>query len=153
MSQASPARASYRERLWPAPTLFIALLLIIPAVMLAVTPLNADLALPVALGIFAIVTGSLLLSAPTISVSGGELTAGSARIPVALLGAVETLGADRLRATIGPGADARAFLLVRGYIHRGVKLEVVDPEDPAPYWVLTSRRPAELAAAIEAARG
>lgn len=152
MSEAPTAGTSYRERLWPAPTLFVALLLIIPAVMLAVTPMNADLALPIAIGIFAIIAGTLLLSAPTISVSGGELNAGPARIPIGVLGALEALDDRALRATIGPGADARAYLLVRGYIHRGVKIEIDDPADPTPYWVLTTRKPADLIAAIEAAR-
>jgi hypothetical protein len=144
--------ATFRERLVPGPWLFIALLLIVPSVMLAVTPLSPPLALPAAIAMYVIVAGSLLLMAPVVSVENGQLTAGRARIPAALLGTIEVLDSDALRAAIGPGTDARSHLVVRGYIHRGVRVEVVDPDDPAPYWIITSRRPKALQAAIEAAR-
>lgn len=144
--------AAFRERLMPGPWLFITLLLILPAVMLAVTPINAALAAPVAVAVYVLVAGSLMLMAPTISVEDGRLTAGRAQIPVSALGDLEVLGPDELRAAIGPGTDARSYLLVRGYIHTGLKIEVDDPQDPTPRWILTSRRPRALASAIEAAR-
>lgn len=153
MSRAPSARsAAYRERLWPTPWLFVAMLLIIPAVALAVTPMNSVIAIPLAIVLYLVAAGSLALASPGIVVEDGTLTAGRARIPVRLLGSAETLDADDLRSAIGPRLDARAHLLVRGYIHRGVKIEVVDPEDPTPYWVITTRRPQTLLAAIEAAR-
>ncbi|HWJ84512.1 MAG TPA: DUF3093 family protein, partial [Cellulomonas sp.] len=34
------------------------------------------------------------------------------------------------------------------WIHAGVRIELVDPADPTPYWIVTSRRPDELAAAL-----
>lgn len=154
MSRApSPASAAYRERLWPTLWLFVALLLIIPAVALAVTPINSTIAIPAAIALYVIAAGSLALASPAIVVEHGVLTAGRARIPVRMLGRAETLDADELRAAIGPRLDARAHLLVRGYIHRGVRIEVTDPDDPTPYWVLTTRRPQTLLDAIEAARG
>lgn len=33
-----------------------------------------------------------------------------------------------------------------------VRVEVLDPEDPTPYWVVSTRRPMELAASLEAIR-
>lgn len=144
---------AFRERLMPGPWLFLILLLILPAVMLAVTPINAALAVPAAVVIYALVAGSLMLGAPVIAVEGDRLVAGRAQIPVSALGGIRVLGPDELRAAIGPGTDARSYLLVRGYIHTGVSIEVDDPQDPTPRWILTSRRPQALAAAIEAARG
>jgi len=41
---------------------------------------------------------------------------------------------------------------VRGFIHRGLRIELIDSEDPTPYWVVTSRNPQRFAAAIEAAK-
>jgi hypothetical protein len=153
MSEAPPARsAAYRERLWPTPWLYVALLLIVPAVALVVTPMNQALALPLAIVLYALVAGWFTLVSPSVIVEGGVLTAGRASIPAGLLGAAEPLDADELRSAIGPRLDARAHLLVRGYIHRGVRVEVDDPDDPTPYWVITTRRPQTLVAAIEAAR-
>jgi len=33
-----------------------------------------------------------------------------------------------------------------------VRVPITDPADPAPYWLLSSRRPRELAAAINGSR-
>jgi hypothetical protein len=68
-----------------------------------------------------------------------------------LLGRVEVLDAERMRQARGPDLDARAYLCLRGWIATGVLVELRDTEDPTPYWLVSSRRPAELAAAISAA--
>ena len=88
-----------------------------------------------------------------VEVADGELRAGRARIPVDLLGAAEPLGADDTRRVLGVDADVRAYLLIRPYLKRSVRVGVTDPADPTPYWLLSSRRPDRLAQAIEAARG
>jgi hypothetical protein len=49
----------------------------------------------------------------------------------------------------GPEADARAYLLLRPYLKRAVKVEITDPADPAPYWLVGTRRPDQLASALE----
>lgn len=151
-AQTSARSATYRERLWPTPWLFVALLLVIPAVAMMMLPLNAPIALPLAIAVYVIVSAILFATAPSIRVEGGELIAGSARIPVSLLGEAQALDAEALRRAIGPGLDARAHLLIRGTIHRGVKIAVTDPADPAPYWVLTTRNPRTLIEAIDEAR-
>lgn len=142
----------YSERLWPAVSLFIVLLLLLPSVTLMLWPIASAIAIPASIVVYALVAGSLALMSPSLIVRDGQLRAGSARIPVSMLGETTKLNDAELRRIIGPGADARAYLLVRGYIHQGVRVEVTDPADPAPYWVLTTRRPNELVAAIEAAR-
>ncbi len=144
--------SSYRERLWPSPGLMIALLLLLPAVYMVMTPLESALALPVAIAVYVLIAGSLLLMAPIVQVKDGVLSAGHANVPVSALGEVQVLDDASLRRTIGPGADARAHLLVRGFIHKGLRIELIDNEDPTPYWVLTSRRPQQFAQAIEAAK-
>ena len=47
----------------------------------------------------------------------------------------------------GVDADARAFLLLRPYLKRAVQVEIADPADPTPYWLVRTRHPDELAAA------
>lgn len=149
---ARPATTGFRERLVPGPWMFVALLLLVPAVMLVMTPINSDFAVPVAVILYVVLAGSLMLLAPIVTVEDGVLTAGHARIPVGELGEVELLGAETLREAIGPKLDARAYLMIRGYIHRGIRVAVTDPADPAPYWVITTRKPQTLRDAIEAAR-
>lgn len=94
----------------------------------------------------------LVRSAAVVRLEDGHLTAGLARIPVAALGLVQSLDAEQARHTRGPGSDPAAYHLIRGWVPAGVRAAVVDPGDATPYWFVASRRPDELAAAIEAAR-
>jgi hypothetical protein len=94
----------------------------------------------------------LLATTTTVAVEDGTFTAGRARIPVHLLGDPEVLDPDAMRHARGPGLDARAYLCLRGWIAAGVRVPVLDPRDPAPYWLVSSRRPAELAEAVRRAR-
>lgn len=87
-----------------------------------------------------------------IRVVAGSLVAGDARIPVSALGAPEVLDPEEARAWRTFKADPRAFMVLRSYVPRAVRVEVTDPEDPTPYVYLSSRDPEGLAAAIEAAR-
>ena len=97
---------------------------------------------------------SVLLSraGAQVTVAGGWLVAGPARIPVALLGPARPLDAEAARRVRGPESDPAAFHLIRGWIPAGVLMEVRDPADPTPYWFVATRRPERLAAAINAAR-
>ena len=52
----------------------------------------------------------------------------------------------------GQRLDARAWLVIRGWVSPVVKIPVTDPVDPAPYWLVSTRRPALLVDAIERAR-
>lgn len=87
---------------------------------------------------------------PVIEVSGGRLTAGPATLPAAAVGEATALGAEKARALRTFEADPRAFLLLRSYIPTAVRVEVADPGDPTPYLYLSSRKPEQLAAAINA---
>ncbi|MFG2836376.1 DUF3093 domain-containing protein [Streptomyces zaomyceticus] len=87
-----------------------------------------------------------------IRVVAGSLVAGDARIPVSALGAVEVLDAEEARAWRMHKADPRAFMLMRSYVSRAVRIEVTDPSDPTPYVYLSSREPEALAEALEAVR-
>jgi hypothetical protein len=88
----------------------------------------------------------------TIEVSTGELRAGSATMSLSQAGEVAALDDVQARALRGPRADPAAFLLIRPYLKQAVYVEVTGQFADRPYWLLGSRRPAELAAAIERSR-
>ncbi|MGW2049099.1 DUF3093 domain-containing protein [Streptomyces sp. NPDC001858] len=87
-----------------------------------------------------------------IRVVGDSLIAGEAKIPVTALGEAEILDPEEARAWRTYKADTRAFLLLRAYIPRALKVEVIDPADPTPYLYLSTREPERLAQALKAAR-
>jgi len=88
----------------------------------------------------------------TIEVYDGELRAGAATLPLATAGEVAALDEARARALRGPRADPRAFMLIRPYLKLAVYVEVTGEHRERPYWLIGTRRPAELAAAIERSR-
>jgi hypothetical protein len=96
------------------------------------------------------ITVALLLSygAARIEVGDEALVAGRARIPLQHLARPRALDAEETRERIGPSADARAYLLLRPYVARSVVVDVIDRRDPAPYWLMSTRHPGRLAAAL-----
>lgn len=83
-------------------------------------------------------------------VEDGWFRAGRARIEARYVGDVAALDAEQTWRVAGPDADARAFLLLRPYLKRAVQVHIVDPDDPTPYWLVSSRHPEALADALAA---
>jgi len=75
--------------------------------------------------------------------------AGRARIESRFLTGAVALDAEQTRRTAGMDADARAYLLLRPYLKRAVRVEITDPADPTPYWLVSTRRPEELARVVQ----
>ena len=146
--------ASYDERLavplrwWALATMFWASVLI---AFLVATPAWVALATTVVLVTLVAVTFVSYGSAH-VSVRDGQLLAGQARIAVSLLGEVVPLGEEAARRVAGRDADARAYLLIRPYLPRAVRVDIADPHDPTPYWLLATRHPDRLTAALCAAQ-
>ena len=140
----------YRERLsvplrwWVQATMFLATLwlafIVATPPWLAWTATGACLA--VTFGLLAYVGSAL------VEVTGTEFRAGPARIPRRLLGRPEPLDREQTRRMLGVEADARAYLATRPYLKAAVKVPVSDPDDPAPYWLVGTRYPDRLAAAL-----
>ena len=88
--------------------------------------------------------------ATSVTVADGVLQAGRARIDVTHLAHPEPLDKEQTRRVHGVDADVRAFLHVRPWIGRSVRVQVRDPRDPTPYWLISTRRPRKLVAALVA---
>ncbi|MDP3890410.1 DUF3093 domain-containing protein [Nocardioides sp.] len=102
---------------------------------------------------FLVAAGFVWYGAAQVIVRDGELRAGRATIAVRHVGAVTPLDAEDTRRTAGRDADARAFLVLRPYLKRSVRVDITDPADPTPYWLVSTRRPRQLAEALDRARG
>jgi hypothetical protein len=147
--------------------------------LLLATEVVAGFALPIAVAIYVVLVGlvAALLwswSRPTVLVSEGELRAGPACLPLAAVGEVTALDEAQTRLLRGPRGDPAAYLLLRPYLRRAVYVEVARagaetrahrrlrgfrlraemarPDADVPYWLVGTRHPAELVAAINRAR-
>ena len=92
--------------------------------------------------------GFAWLGSARVEVRDGVLYAGPAHISVDLLGQPEPLDAEETRRVHGVDADARAFLFTRPYLKRSVLVPVLDPADRTPYWLISTRHPGSVAAAL-----
>lgn len=141
----------YLERLTPAPWVWLAALPIAASSGLVVlTAFGARVAVLVGAAVVALVGWALLRTSAVVSIEQGHLAAGRAHIQVGLLGSVRELDRGQMSALRGVRSDARAYLCQRGWIPAGVAVEIADPADPTPYWLISSRRPAAVAAALRA---
>jgi hypothetical protein len=138
----------FSEKLWPAPWLFVATALVIPASLLVFVPINFTVGIVVAIVLYLGICAALILGSPTITVTDTHFVAGRARLPLTAIGDVRFFTGNDAQLERGQRLDARAWLLIRGWISPVVVVNVEDDADPTPYWLVSTRRPEELAAAI-----
>lgn len=143
--------AAYRERLTPSLWLFGAAIVLAPMASLVFAPLDGAIAVAVGAAVAVLVVVVLVVTSPVIAVEDGTLRAGRARIPVHFLGDASALMGEDARRVRGPGLDPKSYHLIRGGIDGVVVVDLQDPDDPVPSWVVSSRTPDRLAAAVQRA--
>jgi len=84
-------------------------------------------------------------ASPTIAVSVATLTCKKAVIDRRFLGAVTIIPKTQQFEELGQKLDARAWLAIQASVKGLIKVEVKDPEDPTPYWLISTRNPEKLA--------
>ncbi|HEX2145072.1 MAG TPA: DUF3093 domain-containing protein [Glycomyces sp.] len=75
-----------------------------------------------------------------------------AKIPMSAVADVQVLEPVAYSDALGVAQHPLAFTVQRPWINRGVRIVLDDPEDPTPHWVVSSRRPERLKAALTAAK-
>ena len=83
-----------------------------------------------------------------VGVNARGLRAGAATLPYSAVGAVRIVEPATRKALLGPSGTDGAFLLTRDWIRGAVYVEVVGDDDPTPYWLVSTRHPERLAAAL-----
>jgi hypothetical protein len=83
-----------------------------------------------------------------VEVSAGELRVRGAHLPLQYVSGSVALDERTLRRVVGREGDPAAFVSIRPWIGPGVQVWVDDAEDPTPYWVVSSRHPDRLVAAL-----
>jgi len=88
----------------------------------------------------------------TIMVTDGELKAGRATMPLAQAGHVQALDEAQTKQMRGPLADPAAHMMLRPYLRYAVYVQVTGDSPARPYWLVGTRHPGALAAAIDRSR-
>jgi len=142
----------YRERLivpwWAWPTALALAAFAATELALGAPALRHPVTYVVA-GALALV-GLWTLSRIKISVDTDHLHVDDAHLPRSVIGEVTVIDAAARRDLLGPDADPLAFVIMRPWIPGGVRIDLDDPDDPTPYWFVSTRHPERLAAALRA---
>jgi hypothetical protein len=151
---------SYRERLLVPAAYW---LLAVPVVVLLGAEawfIVGGFVPPLVIAVLAVIVATFLVhwSRATIEVAGGVLRADGDTLALSEASEVVALDEKQSAALRGPRADPAAHILLRPYLKRAVYVGLVSPDGEAspgggaPYWLLATRRPEELAAEIEQGR-
>ncbi|MDP1876068.1 MAG: DUF3093 domain-containing protein [Actinomycetota bacterium] len=145
----------YRERLLPRWWAWL-----VSGAMVAMLAIAYGGALGLAAGVAvgtlggALVGWLLWITSPEVAVDAAGLHAAGAVLPPWALGPATVLDRAGVARQRGPGSDARLYVVLRPWsAARGVLVEVRDPQDPHPAWLVSSRRPELLAAAVTVSHG
>ncbi len=140
----------FKERLFPKWWVWLAITTVVGGVAVAYAFALGSAAgwLLFAIGILMAFVG-LLVSTPRITVTDSSIRAGRATLPCRWIGKVSALDQPTSDAARTTQADPSAHMLLRTLAApRVVIMEVTDPEDPHPYWLISSRKPEQLADAL-----
>ena len=83
-----------------------------------------------------------------VSIVGDELRVNDAHLPLSVICAAAPLDSTTLRRLVGRHGDPQAYLAIRAWVGPGLQIILDDPQDPTPYWVISTRRPEELLAVL-----
>lgn len=155
---AGPTTIAHQEWLrvpwwWWPPVLAAAGLLATPLALAVPGPLRpVAFALPmlaVAAGLWWLGRVRVAVAVPEDSDGGGvELLVDDARLPARFVAEVVPLDPAGRRELLGVAADPLAFVVQRPWVRPAVQVVLDDPADPTPYWLVSTRHPDRLAAAL-----
>jgi hypothetical protein len=104
--------------------------------------------LPYGLLVPLVLGGMWWLGRIRIAVTDSEFVVDDARLPLAVVRAAVVVDPLAKGDLLGPNAEAYAFVIQRPWVGGAVQVFLDDPADPTPYWLISSRRPADLVAAL-----
>lgn len=119
--------------------------------------------LPIVLSVLLAALVVWRLSSAMVRVRAGELVAGDRSLPVRRIAQAIDLTPTELRRLVGRHSDPLAYNFIRSWVGPGVQFVLTDeppvstppdeelPRLPEPYWVISTRHPDRLIAAVQAA--
>lgn len=151
--QALPSEgALFHERVLAGPGFWIAAVAVGGALGLILVPLNLTAAIAVSAVSVLVLLAVVFQYSPVLEVDEGVFRLSRARIDVDLLGEPVVLRDEEWSLAIGQDFEPLAHHCVRGWTRSGLRVEVLDDEDPTTAWIASTRRPEDLALALRTAQ-
>jgi hypothetical protein len=143
-----PDSLLYSERVLPNFGTFAAVFVLLPSTVIIAEPFDLIIGLVVGLIAVSTIWGLLVFRAPRIQVSKNHLRVGRVSIARNLVGTPQAIDKSEIFAERGPNLDPAAHKVFQGSVKTAVKIPVTDPEDPTPYWLVSTRNPKKLVEAL-----
>ena len=90
-------------------------------------------------------------SSLTITVTKGWLLVGPAAIERAFIHNFKALEFKEYKRIRGVDADPASYLQIRFWVNTAIKIDLRDPKDKTPYWLISTNRAIELAKVLNVA--
>lgn len=149
-SQKSSEAVLYSERVRPNFSSFLVALVPLPAVTLVSEPFDVRIGLVIGSILVVAIWLALIMGAPVIRVSRTSLRVGRATISREFLGKIQEIAKDEIFQERGPNLDPASYKVFQGTVKTALKIFIKDPLDPTPYWIISTRKPSQLATVLKA---
>ena len=137
--------ALYQERVVPNFGTFAAVFALLPSMAIISEPFDIRIGLAIGVVVVLSIWTMLIVRAPKIQVSIEELRVGKVVISRNLIGQPQVITKAEIFMERGPKLDPAAHKVFQGSVKTAIKIPIADPEDPTPYWLISTRNPNELA--------
>ena len=139
----------YSEWVLPNWTSFLPTLAIFPTMWLTFLPINVNVGFWSGVALTELVVLLMIAKSARVEVTGSILKVSNAQIERKFIKSVEVIDADQGFFERGSGLDTRAWFHFQSSVKTLAKVWINDPEDPTPYWLFSTRNPAELKRVLE----
>ena len=124
---------------------FAAIFALLPSIAIVSEPFDVRIGLAIGVGAVIAIWALLIFRAPKIELSELELKVGRVAILRNLIGEAEVISKEGIFLERGPNLDPGAYKVFQGSVKTAIKIPITDPEDPTPYWLISTRKPGKLA--------
>ncbi|WP_024874546.1 DUF3093 domain-containing protein [Saccharomonospora piscinae] len=138
---------------WPVPLIGAGLLAAQVQLAFPDVPLWLPYALLLPLAAALLLALGRVRVALTADADESQLWVGDAHLPLRYVAAVDEVPKEDKRRALGPELDPAAFCVHRPWVRTMVRVHLDDPRDPTPYWLISTRHPARLAALLREGAG
>jgi hypothetical protein len=142
----------YRERLWPTIWVAASFFPLVPALILVSAPFNVWIGVVAAVIVYGTIIVAVYSRPTKVLVTSEKFVYGNAMVETEYIGSVSAFSGQSARNQRGVELDARAWTKFRAFMDGVVKVEISDPNDPTPYWLVATRYPEKLAEALRSVR-
>jgi len=138
----------YRERTLPSLGFYAAAVFVPVAMFVIALPFSFEIGLIVAVSSIPVMLVVSWVLSPLIELTPNHLRVGKVEIEAKYLGTATPIQGQSVFLERGPHLDTRAFTKFQIGVKQLAKIEILDKQDPTPYWLVATRNPEILSGLI-----